>query len=100
MHKKIITTLWKSKGSELFHKPVDPLLLGLSDYFDVIKHPMDFSTIKKKLTNLTYTNFKEFTEDLNLVFDNCYKYNRIDNGRKYLYKNKKGIYSIVSTIRN
>ncbi len=77
--KKIITTLWKSKESELFHKPVDPLLLGIPDYFNVIKHPMDFSTIKKKLTNFTYTNFKEFTEDMNLVFDNCYKYNGRDS---------------------
>ena len=39
---------------------------------------MDFSTIKKKLSNFTYTNFKEFTEDMDLVFDNCYKYNGID----------------------
>ena len=36
---------------------------------------MDFSTIKKKLSNNLYTNFKEFTEDIGLTFDNCYLYN-------------------------
>lgn len=29
-----------------FHKPVDVKALGLHDYLDIIKHPMDLSTIK------------------------------------------------------
>lgn len=76
--KKLMTTLWKFKESDLFHKPVDPVELNIPDYFDIIKHPMDFSTIKKKLTNFSYTNLKEFCDDMNLVFENCYTY----NGRK------------------
>ena len=73
--KKLINMLWKVKGAYLFHKPVDPVELGIPDYFDVIKKPMDFSTIKKKLSNNLYTNFREFTEDIGLTFDNCYIYN-------------------------
>ena len=73
--KKLINMLWKVKGAYLFHKPVDPLELGIPDYFNIIKNPMDFSTIKKKLTNNLYTNFKQFTEDIALTFDNCYLYN-------------------------
>jgi hypothetical protein len=38
--------LCKVKDSEIFHKPVDPVLLGIPDYFDIIKNPMDFFTIK------------------------------------------------------
>ena len=76
--KKLMTTLWKFKESDLFHKPVDPVELNIPDYFDIIKHPMDFSTIKKKMTNFSYTNLKEFCDDMNLVFENCYTY----NGRK------------------
>lgn len=29
-----------------FYKPVDVDALGLHDYHDIIKHPMDLSTIK------------------------------------------------------
>ena len=29
-----------------FYKPVDAAALGLHDYHDIIKHPMDLSTIK------------------------------------------------------
>ena len=36
---------------------------------------MDFSTIKKKLSNNLYTNFKQFNEDIKLTFDNCFLYN-------------------------
>jgi len=73
--KKLINLLWKVKGAYIFHKPVNPVELGIPDYFKVIKKPMDFSTIKKKLINNLYTNFKEFTEDVELTFDNCYLYN-------------------------
>lgn len=73
--KKLINMLWKVKGAYLFHKPVNPFELGIPDYFQIIKNPMDFSTIKKKLSNNLYTNFKQFTEDIKLVFDNCYLYN-------------------------
>ena len=77
--KKLINMLWKVKGAYLFHKPVDPIELGIPDYFQIIKNPMDFSTIKKKLTNNLYTNFKQFTEDIKLTFDNCYLYNGADS---------------------
>ena len=73
--KKLMNLLWKIKESELFHKPVDPIELGIPDYFSIIKKPMDFSTIKKKLNNLVYTNFKEFVDDIELTFKNCYLYN-------------------------
>ena len=76
--KKLMNTLWKHKDAELFHKPVDPEELNIPDYFNIIKNPMDFSTIKKKLANCTYTNLQEFCNDMNLVFENCYTY----NGRK------------------
>jgi NAD(P)H-dependent FMN reductase len=29
-----------------FAKPVDPVALNIPDYFDIIKYPMDFGTIK------------------------------------------------------
>ncbi|XP_077575100.1 bromodomain-containing protein 4-like [Stigmatopora nigra] len=58
-----------------FHLPVDAKSLGLHDYHDIIKHPMDLSTIKKKLENRQYRDAQEFAADVRLMFSNCYKYN-------------------------
>ncbi len=43
---KIMHALWKSKGAMVFHEEVDPEKLQISDYFDVVKNPMDFGTIR------------------------------------------------------
>lgn len=45
------------------------------DYFDIVEKPMDLSTIKKKLTHNVYKNAKHFCDDMNLIWNNCYKYN-------------------------
>ena len=41
----------------------------------VIKHPMDLSTMTKKLKGVQYKSKQEFVEDLNLIWANCLKYN-------------------------
>lgn len=50
--KKIISSLWKYKDSYIFHEPVDPVKLNCLDYFQIIKQPMDFGTIKVKLLDI------------------------------------------------
>ena len=90
--KKLMNSLWKTKDAELFHKPVDPVELGIPDYFSIIKEPMDFSTIKKKLTGFVYTNFKEFVDDIDLTFNNCYKYNGEKSPVGYMCTNVKKEY--------
>ncbi|TRY74296.1 hypothetical protein DNTS_028726 [Danionella cerebrum] len=62
-----------------FYKPVDVDALGLHDYLDIIKHPMDLSTIKDKLENKHYRDAQEFASDVRLMFSNCYKYNPPDH---------------------
>jgi hypothetical protein len=44
-----VVALWKAKGAFFFHHPVDPKKYGINDYFDIVKRPMDFSTIKNKI---------------------------------------------------
>ncbi|XP_056145592.1 bromodomain adjacent to zinc finger domain protein 2B-like isoform X2 [Lampris incognitus] len=44
-------------------------------YKKVIKKPMDFSTIREKLVTNQYLNLETFIIDVNLVFDNCEKFN-------------------------
>ncbi|XP_037328574.2 bromodomain-containing protein 4-like isoform X3 [Pungitius pungitius] len=58
-----------------FYKPVDVKALGLHDYHDIIKHPMDLSNIKRKLDTRQYRDAQEFAADVRLMFSNCYKYN-------------------------
>ncbi|XP_038576345.1 bromodomain adjacent to zinc finger domain protein 2B-like isoform X2 [Micropterus salmoides] len=48
-------------------------------YRKVIKKPMDFSTIREKLTNNQYLNLETFIVDVNLVFENCEKFNEDDS---------------------
>ncbi|NWX93819.1 BRD2 protein, partial [Nothoprocta pentlandii] len=62
-----------------FYKPVDVEALGLHDYCDIIKHPMDLSTIKRKMENREYRDAQEFAADVRLMFSNCYKYNPPDH---------------------
>ncbi len=44
--KKVLNVIWKVRDAEIFLKPVDPIELGIPDYFDIVTNPMDFSTIK------------------------------------------------------
>lgn len=70
-----MSQVWKSKNSYLFQQPVDPKKLKIEDYFEVIKKPMDFSTIKNKINTNVYRNCQDFMDDMDLVFNNCYLYN-------------------------
>ena len=65
----------KSVYSHPFHKPVDTVTMGLVDYFDIIKKPMDFSTLLDNAEKHYYATHEAFTEDLRLVWRNCYLYN-------------------------
>ena len=76
---KVLSICWKTKGGYYFHEPVDPSRYNIDDYFDIIQNPMDFGTIKKKLTFNVYHNVHEFINDMKLVFDNCVKYNGLEN---------------------
>lgn len=75
--KKVVNAVWKHPQAHIFHRPVNPVELGIYDYFEKIKNPMDFSTIKKKLNDNAYINCAEFVADVKLIFDNCYLYNGV-----------------------
>ncbi|KIW58952.1 hypothetical protein PV05_03442 [Exophiala xenobiotica] len=61
--------------NQYFTHPVDPVALNIPTYFQIIKKPMDLSTIRTKLTNNVYEKAKDFEEDVRLIFKNCYKFN-------------------------
>ncbi|XP_039618546.1 bromodomain-containing protein 3-like isoform X6 [Polypterus senegalus] len=62
-----------------FYKPVDAEALELHDYHEIIKHPMDLSTVKKKMDSREYQDAQGFAADIRLMFSNCYKYNPPDH---------------------
>lgn len=72
---KLLTTLQQHKYAAPFNRPVDPILDGVPDYYEKIANPMDFKTIQDKLDASVYSNSEEFSEDVRLVFHNCWTYN-------------------------
>ncbi|KAJ1503886.1 hypothetical protein HMI54_007655 [Coelomomyces lativittatus] len=77
-HKHCLSTLRvikRLKDAAMFLLPVDPVKLNIPDYFDVILHPMDLSTMEKKLIHHVYTSPAMFLADFQLMIDNCLLYN-------------------------
>lgn len=99
LKKNVVKAIWKHHFAWPFHKPVDPLKLNLpvnlywrrvtklqslmlcfctiKDYFEIIKTPMDMGLIKRKLESNGYWSAKECIQDYNLMFSNCYIYNKV-----------------------
>ncbi|CAN4117686.1 unnamed protein product [Withania somnifera] len=71
----LLGRLMKHKHGWVFNEPVNVKALGLHDYLDIIKRPMDLGTIKAKLSQNWYNSPKEFAEDIRLVFSNAKTYN-------------------------
>ncbi|XP_063257203.1 bromodomain adjacent to zinc finger domain protein 2B isoform X12 [Prinia subflava] len=89
------------------HEDAWPFLLPVNlklvpGYKKVIKKPMDFSTIRDKLSSGQYSNLEAFSLDVRLVFDNCETFNEDDsdigraghNMRKYFEKKWTEIFKV------
>ncbi|XP_063783193.1 bromodomain-containing protein 1 isoform X1 [Pseudophryne corroboree] len=74
--RSLLEQLQEKDPAHIFAHPVN--LSEVPDYMDHIKHPMDFSTMKKRLEDQRYRNLNEFEEDFNLIIENCMKYNAKD----------------------
>jgi hypothetical protein len=61
----------------VFNCPVDPVELGLPDYYDIIKKPMDLGSVQKRLDAGGYHELEKFEGDVHLTFDNAMAYNEI-----------------------
>lgn len=70
---------------------MDPVALGIPHYLNVITHPMDISTVEKKLqssnpskpdpnlANPRYHDAEEFVNDVRLIFSNTITFNGPDH---------------------
>ncbi|KAF2904808.1 hypothetical protein ILUMI_01373 [Ignelater luminosus] len=71
----VLPAVWNHPQAWPFNEPVDPVSFNIPDYYEVIKFPMDFGTIKQRLNNNYYMSASECIHDFNTVFTNCYTYN-------------------------
>ncbi|XP_077167906.1 ATPase family AAA domain-containing protein 2B isoform X2 [Paroedura picta] len=61
------------KRFNIFSKPVD--IEEVSDYLEVIKEPMDLSTVISKIDKQNYLTAKDFLIDIDLICSNALEYN-------------------------
>lgn len=76
---KIMDELIKREIAGLFVEPVDPILDGCPDYFEVILHPMDLTTCKTNLEQDKYQNVHQWKSDVNLIWSNAILFNGSDS---------------------
>ncbi|KAH7867303.1 hypothetical protein Vadar_031694 [Vaccinium darrowii] len=75
----LLNRLMSHQYGWVFNTPVDVVKLNIPDYFNVIKHPMDLGTVKRKLTSGGYSNPLDFAADVRLTFSNAMTYNPREN---------------------
>lgn len=68
MCRQVLTKLMMHKSSWIFKTPVDAVALGLHDYHQIIKRPMDLGDGEIKLFEDLYTLPGDFAADVRLVF--------------------------------
>ncbi|XP_050439018.1 histone acetyltransferase KAT2A [Adelges cooleyi] len=70
--KKVLQYVKSQKSAGPFMNPVDK---AVPNYYDIIKYPMDLSTIAKRLSSGYYVTRKLFIADMRRMFTNCKTYN-------------------------
>ncbi|CAI5526397.1 unnamed protein product, partial [Closterium sp. Naga37s-1] len=90
---EILDKLQKKDLYGVFSVPVNPA--EVPDYFDVISHPMDFSTVRGKVAKKFYTSWGQFEDDVSLIWKNAMIYNA--EGTIY-YKQAKAMQGMAQKI--
>eukprot|EP00571_Detonula_confervacea_P015674 CAMPEP_0172310226 /NCGR_PEP_ID=MMETSP1058-20130122/11361_1 /TAXON_ID=83371 /ORGANISM="Detonula confervacea, Strain CCMP 353" /LENGTH=200 /DNA_ID=CAMNT_0013022997 /DNA_START=148 /DNA_END=747 /DNA_ORIENTATION=- len=72
---KLISQFYAKADAEPFREPVDWNSLGLFDYPQVIKKPMDLGLVKKKVNEGKYKSIHDAADDVRLIWKNCMTYN-------------------------
>ena len=75
--RSILNELLKSDVSWPFQTPVDTK--EHPEYYECIKEPMDFSTMKKKMRHNQYVKRDDFFHDIELILNNCEYFNEDDS---------------------
>tara|TARA_B110000459_G_C16361624_1_gene381247 strand:- start:111 stop:698 length:588 start_codon:yes stop_codon:yes gene_type:complete len=75
----LLYQLEKHECAVIFTEPVDHIGLGIPDYPQIVKKPMDLGTIGKKIEAGAYDvdGPTAFVQDCTLTFENCLLYNPV-----------------------
>jgi len=74
--RKLLDNFMEQEEVAPFLEPVDWETLGLPEYPEIIKEPMDLGTIKSKLSSGKYKEPFDFTKDMRLVWENAMTFNQ------------------------
>ncbi len=88
----VLKVLMNHDDGWVFNAPVDPVNLGIPDYFEKIKKPMDLGSINKRLENGGYREISQFDADVRLTFDNAMLYNEPGTPVHEMAKSLKAAY--------
>lgn len=69
----VLDRLSKKDHYNIFLEPVNTDVVA--GYADIIKRPMDFTTMRNKLSRQEYKSLGEFRKDLDLIWSNCLLFN-------------------------
>ena len=90
----VAKALWKHKNAGPFRSPVNTIKLNIPDYYNVVRHPMDLGTIRKRLDNCYYYSASECSQDFNTMFSNCYFYNTAESDVVYMAQTLEKVYAL------
>jgi hypothetical protein len=74
--RKLLKQLHDRSDTEPFREAVDWRNLGLFDYPQIIKKPMDLGLVKRNIDAGVYANIHDASNDIRLIWANCMKYNQ------------------------
>ncbi|OHS94903.1 Bromodomain containing protein [Tritrichomonas foetus] len=74
--KNFTKKLIKCELTIAFASPIDRNADWAPDYFRIIEHPMDLSTIENKLEDSEYKTVEEWRSDINLIWKNAMTFNK------------------------
>lgn len=94
----VMNKICKKNISNLFSRPVDPDIDGCTDYFDIVKSPMDLGTVNNKINNDEYKSISDWKKDMDLIWDNSITYNTKSNNDYFvnITKELKSYYTKLS----
>ncbi|KAK7333093.1 hypothetical protein VNO80_29855 [Phaseolus coccineus] len=65
----VIDFLQRRDMDELFAEPINPTMV--ENYYEIVKQPMDFATMRTKLHEGMYTDLEQFKSDIFLICSNA-----------------------------
>ncbi|KAG0360308.1 ATPase AAA domain-containing protein 2B [Podila minutissima] len=80
----IVDELFKERKFKPFFRPVEPE--ESVDYYEVVKKPMDLTTITDKINDHKYLEVKEFLADIDQIVENATLYNDAQDPNRIVYR--------------